>query len=331
MKSEKVLAELPIPAKEKVARWTFYGGIAAVGVVAVNVFMPFINKALALLLNGMFTVVQLGLIAAATCFGAFAIMTLWPVFKKVVESVANKATWALFEYDPITPMQLWLKEVRRDGDQLEEEYQNVHAVISQNEQTVQDNLKAAETGDKKFATAVKQFGHDSPEAKMMSLEPGTLRETAERIRASTKTLYLVRDTLKEVVDATAFMEKKAELDVAAFQQEFAAAQSIESATNSATRVLRGRSERKQNALMAQKIIHDKYAGSFGRLRSLRELSQELITSVSMSKGMHYQEALERLRSESKFITGSTSSPSSPQLEAVLRKDEKGMSFYEVQK
>lgn len=320
------IAGLPIPPKEKMARWAAHGGIIALGVAGIITFMPFINKALMLLLNGMLTLTQLGLVAAGACFGAFAIMTAWPLYKRFMESLANKAVWALFEYDPITPMMLWLREVRRDRDELETEYRNVEGVISQNEQTVRDNLQAAEVADKKFGQAVKKFGQDSSEAQLMALEPGTLRETAERIRANTEPLYVVRDTLKEIVDATAFTERKAELDVSSFQQEFAAAQNVERATNAANRVLRSRSERKQNAILAMKIIHDKYAGSFGRLQGLRRLSREVIMSVDMAKGTYHQEALERLKAESRFITGARQ----PELlEAKAVGQEGGVTFYKV--
>jgi hypothetical protein len=302
MESNSV-AGLPVPTKEQAARWFSHAGVAAIGVAAILFFMPYINQALNLLINGAVSVVELGMIAAGTCFGAFALINLWPAYKRLVESFANKATWAIFEWDPITPMQLWLKEVNADKEELESQYAQVGGVISQNEQVIADDERKALKADKLFAQAVQQYGADSQEAKLMSLEPGTLRETASRIKANTQPLYIVRDTLKEVVDATAYMQRKAELDVEALQQEWTAAQSVDRATNAATRVLRSRSDRKANAMSSMKIIHDKYAGSLGRLQSLRELSKDVITSVDMDKGTYHQEALDRLRNESRMITG----------------------------
>src|SRR5271154_451404 len=294
---------LPIPTKEKAAQYLSHAGVLAVGVVAVLFFMPYINQALNLLVNGAVSVLELGAIAAAVCFGAFALISAWPAYKRLVESFANKATWAVFEWDPITPMQLWLKEVNSDKEELESQYSQVGSVISQNETVIADDERKALKADKLFAQAVSQYGADSQEAKLMSLEPGTLRETAGRIKSNTQPLYIVRDTLKEVVDATAYMQRKAELDVEALQQEWTAAQSVDRATNAATRVLRSRSDRKANAMSSMKIIHDKYAGSLGRLQSLRELSKDVITSVDMDKGTYHQEALDRLRNESRMITG----------------------------
>src|SRR5579859_637564 len=301
--SSNTIAGLPVPSKEKATRWVAHAGLAALGVAAILFFMPYINQALNLLVNGAVSIAELGAIAAGVCFGSFALISIWPAYKRLIESFANKATWAIFEWDPITPMQLWLKEVNGDKEELESQYSQVGAVISQNEQVVSDDERKALKADKLFAQAVAQYGADNQEAKLMSLEPGTLRETAARIKSSTQPLYVVRDTLKEVVDATAYMQRKAELDVEALQQEWTAAQSVDRATSAATRVLRSRSDRKQNAMSSMKIIHDKYAGSLGRLQSLRALSKDVITSVDMDKGTYHQEALDRLRNESRMITG----------------------------
>lgn len=325
--TNSTIAGLPIPPKEKVMRWVTHGAMAALVVAGILKFMPFINKALSLLLDGFLTVTEIALIGGCAALGVVAFMTLWPAYKKLMESLANKAVWAIFEYDPITPMVLWLKEVSQDRTELESQYREVCGVITQNEQMVNDNLQAANTGDKRFAEAVRKFGQDSHEAELMSLEPGTLRETADRVTANTKPLYTVRDILKEVVDATEFTQRKAELDVRAFKQEFSAAQSVERATNAANRVLKGRSQRKADAMQAMQIIHDKYAGSFGRLQGLRQLSQEVITSVDMSKGTYHQEALERLRNESRLITGSNKTPSV--LEAVPNGKAGDISLYKV--
>ncbi len=74
------------------------------------------------------------------------------------------------------------------------------------------------------------------------------------------------------------------------------------------RAINGRSQRKANAMISMKIIHDKYATQFGRLKGFRELSRALITSVDLQKGTYHQEALERLKAESRFITGGGKQP-----------------------
>jgi hypothetical protein len=297
------LADLPVATKEKVTRGVFYLGAAALVVAGINFFMPFVNRALTLMINGVWSIAELAIAGAVTAGTIFVILTVAPLFKRFIESCANKATWALFEYDPITPLELWLKEVHRDRQTLDAELLNVDGVIAEDQQMVRDNRNKAEKADKNFATAVKQFGEESTQAKLMAIEPGRLRETADRIEKQIEPLITVRDILQQVVEAVTFTERAAELDVDGLRQEFKVAANVQQATDSANRVLVGRSERKENAEMAMKIIHDKYAQQFGRLQGLQRLSRELITSVDMTKGTYHQEALDRLKQESQFIIG----------------------------
>lgn len=317
---------LPVSTKEKAVRYAGYAATLASAIAIINVFMPFINKALTLLVNGMFSVIQLGLMGVGILLGSVFFMQMWPVYKKLVESLANKATWALFEYDPITPMELWLKEVRRDRQTVEGEYMNVEGVIANSQQKIADNLKKAEHGDKLFATAVRSYGENSTEAKLQALEPSRLRQTAENIQQKLEGLQLAREILKQVVEATVFTERAAEVDVEGLKEEWETSKNIERASDSAYRAVAGRSERKQNAMMSMKIIHDKYANSFGRLQGLHRLSRELITSIDMEKGTFHQEALDRLKAESQFITG----VKAPQMLEAKQVSQVGpVSFYAV--
>lgn len=328
--SNNLVDGLPIPAKEKVARWAFWGGVVAVVTTAVNVFMPFINKGLTLLLNGMFTFAQLGMLGAAICFGGFALIQFWPVFKRFIESCANRATWALFEYDPITPMVLWLAEVRKDRQTVEKEYMNVDGVISNSERMIADALNKAKKGDALFATAVSEKGSDSSEARLAALEPSRQRQTAENIQQKLEGLKIAREILSQVVDATVYTERAAEVDVDGLRQEWETSKTIESATDSAYRAIVGRSERKQNAQMSMKIIRDKYATQFGRLRGLQRLSRELISGIDLEKGTFHREALDRLRAESQLITGNVVQIQQPALlEAQKIGQLSEVSFYKV--
>ncbi len=322
------IAGLPVPPKEKVMRWLSHGAVAALGVAGIITFMPYVNKALMLMINGVWGLAELALAAGVTFATIVALVSFAPVYKRFMESCANKATWAVFEWDPITPLVLWLKEVRRDRQQVETEYQNVEGTIVQNQLMIKENREAAETGEKLFKTAVKQYGEDSVQARMAAIEPGRRRQTAENIEKGLEPLNVVHEILKRVVEATQFTERSAELEIDALRQEFKASQSIQRATDSAERALRGRSERKQHAMMAAGIIHNKYATQFGRLRGLEKLSKELINSIDLQKGTYHREALERLERESKFIvSGRSSEPL--QIEAKQMGTLPGIKFYDA--
>src|SRR5438552_13894705 len=101
-----VPAGLPVATKEKVTRWAFYIGTGALAVAAINTFMPSINKALSLMGNGVWNLTELALAGAVAAGPVLAVIIFWPLYKRVIESLANKPPWALFEYDPITPVTL---------------------------------------------------------------------------------------------------------------------------------------------------------------------------------------------------------------------------------
>jgi hypothetical protein len=162
---------------------------------------------------------------------------------------------------------------------------------------------------------------------MMSLEAGTKRETADRIEANTAPLREVVSILKEVCEAAVFNEKKAQLDAAASIQDYKASKIIQHGTEAANRALGSRSQKNADAMMATQIIHEKYAGSIGRLQSFRELARSAMTSIQMDRGVYHQEALERLRAESRLITGSSAKP--VVLDAVPAGQVGEVSFYKV--
>jgi hypothetical protein len=320
------IAGLPVPTKEKVARWMAHGGVIALAVVGVITFMPYINKALTLLLNGMFTLTEIGLVAAGTLFGAFFLMTIWPLYKKGLEILAHKTTWAMFEYDPIAHIDLWLAEYRHDVQVLEGTRGATLGTIAENERTINEDREKATKGDALFAQAVRKFGADSIQAKTAAIEPGMLRETADTLEKNLQPLYVVRDTLTDVIEASDFGLKQAEAQMVSLSQQLKAAKGIEGANAAAYRALKGRSQRRQEAMQCTQIIRDRFASSFGRLQNIRELSRDVVLSVDLAKGTYHQQALERLQAESKLISGGRKPET---LEAKQVGQEAGVSFYKV--
>lgn len=306
--SDSTIPGLPPPTQERVTRWLGHGVVAVIGVVGVITFMPFINKALNLLVNGVFSAIQLGLLVVGAVTAGFAVKMFWPIYVRLIESFANKATWAVLNYDPVTPMELWLKQMNGNLDSLKAQYTTIRGVIAKTEQIVSDNLRDAKDAQRKFESAAAQYGPKSSQALLLSIKPGTLQNSAERIKQSTQTLYAIRDTLSAVIDASQYKLTEAQADVDAFKQEYEIANVTESATNSANRVLHLTGQRKDDAMKSMKIIHDKFSSSFGRLQSLQDMSQDIITNANVEKGEYYQQALDRMRTESRMITGGDVAP-----------------------
>ena len=86
---------LPVLTKEKVVRGlTKYGIPIAITVVLANLFMPSINRALDLMVNGVWSLMELSIGAICVVVVLYAAMMAWPVYKRLTESLARKATWA---------------------------------------------------------------------------------------------------------------------------------------------------------------------------------------------------------------------------------------------
>ena len=297
-------ADLPVLPKEKMMRaLTHFVLPGVVGVTAVNFFMPSINKALGLLVNGVWSLTELGLAAiCATVLVTFAI-AMWSPYKRFVESCANKATWAIFEWDPITPMELWIKEVRADGVAIEQSYQDTDGVIASNQEKVDELRRQSAQAQKLFAAAVKQYGEDSHQARLAAIDVGTPRETADQIEKSNLPLIGLRDVLLEVCQASEFSLHEAEAQVAGARTQWEVAQVNERASNAATRVLRGHSQRSQDAQKAMELVRNRFASSFGRVRAIRKLAERKINGVKLQEGVYLQDALEDLRGQAALLTG----------------------------
>lgn len=303
------MGDLPVLTKEKVMRvLTHLVGPAAIAVVAVNFFMPSINKALGLLVNGVWSLTELGIAAICVTAVVTGAIAFWPVYKRLIESLANKATWAIFEWDPITPMELWIKEFVRDGEILANTLMNVDGVVSSNEHRAQKLRDEADRAQGRFNAAVKKFGENSHEANLASVDVGAPREAADQIERDTEQLRVLRDVLTEVTQASEFVCKQAEAQVAAVKVQWAAAQETEKATNAAFRILRGRSQRSLDAQRSMEIVRNRFASQFGRVRTLRKLAEKQIIGVDLEKGVFHAQALLEFKNQTALLTGKTVQP-----------------------
>lgn len=289
----------PVPTKEKVTKWAMHGGIAALGVVGVLTFMPYINKALDLLTQGLLSTLEMGLIVVALIVGAGAVMAFAPVYKRIIESLANKATWAVFTWDPITPMVEWLKDMLANLNELKAQYSNIVATIATTMQAVQENKDSAVKADKRFKALV---AAKNPQATTMANDAAKYLESAQRIEQMVQPLNVVRDTFSKIIGVIETNYHDAEIDVDIFKKEFGIAQGLETATNAANRAL-NKGQRMDAAKTAMGIIKDKYNASLGRVQALNDLSQDLLSKSSADDATNFQEALERLQNESRIITG----------------------------
>ena len=303
--NQEGLTGLPLLKKEKVVRFlTHMVAPAVVAVTAVNFFMPSINKALRLLVDGAWSAAELGIAASVAFAVIFGAVTMWPVYRRFMESLANKATWKLFEWDPITPMELWIeKEVVPDNNAINLAYTNLDGVVSSNEHRIGELRTKSQGAQTRFNVAVSKYGKDSHQANMASIDVGTPNQTADEIERSNVPLRAFRDMIQQVCEASEFTLHQAQAQVEGAKVQWAATQEGERASNAAFRVLRGKSQRSIDAQKAMELVRNRYGSQFGRVRALRKLADSMFNEIDLQKGVFQQEALANFQRETQLLTG----------------------------
>jgi len=293
--------QLPTPPKEKMIRGVWYAGVSLAGLAGVLTVGPYVIEALKMGLDGAVLIVQLGAIGIVGAAGAYTAMSFWTPFKRKVESMARNTTIAIFGEDPITPLHMWLTEVRHDCEQIEQSAHDIAGIIAENQKTTKDNEDERDQADKRLRVAVKNHGENSAQARTASVESGGYNERAENARKINAPLIELHTTLMEIAEATRLGEKEAEMAIGTAEMEWRAALKAETAVGNAQRSLNKRSERYVNATIAFDIIRQKYAGNFGKLRSIRHLASETINKAELTGGVYHEDALARLREESQKL------------------------------
>jgi hypothetical protein len=309
--------QLPVPTREKVARGIWYAGLGIAGLAGFLFVMPYVNQALTLGLAGAVLIVKLGVVVGIGGALTYLAMSLWEPYKRWVESLARQTTIAIYGEDPITPLHMWLAEVREDCEVIEASAGDINGIIAENEQTVTDNTNLQKKADELYATAVKHHGENSLEARNAGIEAKGYKDRVDnaiRINGPLKEQY---ELLFEIAQANRLGEKEAEMSIGTAEMEWRAAIKAEKAMGNAQRSLSHRSARYVDATMAFDIIRQKYAGSFGQLRSLRRLSEAAINKANLSGDLANDEAFQRLRERSQKFLGYTPGVPVPLIESAV--------------
>jgi hypothetical protein len=309
--------QLPTPPREKVIRGIWYAGVSIAGLAAFLYAMPYVNHALTLGLAGAVLIVKIGVVGALGAAGLFVLTSLWEPFKRKVESIARQTTISLYGEDPITPLKMWLEEVRTDCEGIETSANDIDGIIAENEKVADDNTNLQNDADQRYASAVKKYGEESSQARSASIEAKGYKDRADNAARINKPLKEQYQLLFEIAQATRLGEKEADMSIGTAEMEWRAALKAEKAMGNAQRSLNRRSARYVDATVAFDIIRQKYAGSFGQLRSLRRLSEEAINKANLSGDVAQDEAFERLREKSQKFLGYTPGVPVPLIESAV--------------
>ncbi len=279
--------KLPVPTQEKVARWVTWGIIGAAGVAALNFALPHLNtlvfNAAELAKNGMYLTFMLaGLLATV-----YGVITFAPLFVQAVNVLSARATWALVEADPVGHLRVWLKEVRGDKEAFFGQLEAIGQAIG----TVEGSRDAAQGEAEKAQNrynAAKSQGRD--DASMFSVNAGKYGDSVKRFEKMLGPLKMLEAELQKLYRVYEREEFGLATDIDIQSKEWEVAQRAGSALDSAFRFLTKKSKKQAFAEQASKVIADRYAGQFGRLRTLKNMSHDLIATFDLETGMYDERA-----------------------------------------
>lgn len=295
MNGSNALAMLP-KAPEVVKMSRILKGLALVGIIIAGAaLVPIVTMALFSLAKlasaGIVAVVAL----VALLLTVYGVPHLLRMGQLWIDMKAEELTWELIERDPVAPLVLWLNDIEAEGEEYGDQLGKIEAVIEQIAQKKEDVLKKAQTAENR----AREVDPESEAAEFNALanEHKVYLELAERLGGRIKDGEQMMKELGELYDVFKNKARSLKIDIDAQRTDWEISKLYDAGMDSAEKLLIKGSERKEFAEKAAKIITDRYAGEFGRLRSIRKLSGEIVTAYRADQSAAAKQLLSKWQKE----------------------------------
>ena len=294
-----------VPKEEIITRWAIRGALAATAVIGINTFGPSINGALTLLHDATATTMKTGLLL----IGGFAIYKFLPTFNLLLNSLARKATWRVIEFDPISPLENYQIEIKKEGQKFADQIRQLSGTVSQIETNRDDLVRQADEAQTQYEAGMRQ-GKDPAQLRSFSTRAGTLRKSADTISNVSSRISPVLELLRKMYDVYKFQENELADKIVGKKAEWSAFKAADAGMNSARKLLSGSSKQLQFYEDASTLITNEFGSVFGQLNELQLASQEVIDSIDIQKGVYDMEAFDRWQAKAKplLLTDQTTTP-----------------------
>ena len=295
------------PKEEKYIKWGFNAVIALVvvlgGSILIKATVPTVNDALQLLQkmlqNGISTAITAGVLA----FVLFVLYETFSshgkingLFRMAYRSAIAKATEALIEYDPITPLTDNRAYVVGRKRYFDEQFARFDGQIS-NLQSQEQQFGADSADAERKARAAQQTGNMEA-LNRLTYKAGTDAATAKKFHDMSGRLLQVRALIisaQRLADDTIY---HLDIDITQTKATWAAQQQISAMEGAAREILKG-SAKSDLARQAQEIVNTKYAVAIGRLENLSDAAKPLLENMDLENASFAQEYLDKWQSEAK--------------------------------
>jgi hypothetical protein len=299
------MKDIMVPKQEVVTRWLIKGALVAGAVIGINTFGPSVNGALTLLHDATATTMKTGLLL----IGGFAIYKFLPTFNLLLNSLARKATWRVIEFDPISPLENYQIEIKKEGQKFADQIRQLSGTVSQIETNRDDLIKQADAAQEQYDAGMR-LGKDPSSLRSFATRAGTLRGSAENISNVSDRIKPVLDLLRKMYEVYKFQENELADKIVGKKAEWSAFKAADAGMNSARKLLSGSSKQLQFYEDASSLIAKEFGSVFGQLNDLQIASQEVIDSIDIQKGVYDMQAFDRWQAKAKplLLTDQTSTP-----------------------
>lgn len=286
--------DVMVPKQEIVTRWLIRGALVVGAVIGINTFGPSVNGALTLLHDATETTLKTGLLVVA----GFAVYKFLPTLNLLLNSLARKATWRVIEFDPISPLENYQIEIKKEGQKFADQIRQLSGTVSSIETNRDDLMKQADDAQAQYDAGMR-LGKDPSSLRSFATRAGTLRNSAENISNVSARIAPVLDLLRKMYAVYKFQENELADKIVGKKAEWSAFKAADASMNSARKLLSGNSKQLQFYEDASSLIAKEFGSVFGQLNDLQLASQEVIDSIDIQKGVYDMQAFERWQAKAK--------------------------------
>jgi hypothetical protein len=290
--------DVPVPVQEKIGRYLTWGVIGAAAVVGGNFLLPHVNTFLGLVQTALATTTNIVLSALGLMVLSYLALTFAPMIKQGIDVFAERATWALVNADPVGHLRIWLKEVRADKQEFANQLEGIGQAIATVESSMGKANDAATTAQNRYNSAMKNGKSDT---QTYSVAAGKYSESVKRYEKMLGPLKMLERELQKLYEVYEREEFSLATDIDIQSKEWEVAQRAGAALDSAFRFLTKKSKKQVFAEQASKVISDRYASQFGRLRTLKNMSHDLIETFDLETGEYDAIAYEKWQQQSSLV------------------------------
>lgn len=264
-------------------RWAFMAAIALGGMYLFKAVAPDAVASVVLadkLFSSLTNMALSGAAFAGVAWVIYEVVSPHGFFNKFILMFANSITRQMITIDPLSPIDLRIKQVQADKEIFETQFEKLDGVIKsiqlKKEDSTEKMNKAASRGQ-----AAMKLGNKGAQD-VAAHDFGAYQQAAQRYASMEGHILPMRATLQQVANACDVTIQKLQTERDILRDEWNIGQAVDGVNKSASRLLgRSRTEVWGMAEQAEQIINQNYGEELGHLDHLKSYVQPMLDSIDV--------------------------------------------------